>query len=274
MCIRDRGNYQTAANFTVVITFFTIPISTVLFPAFSKIKGKEEKSIMKSVFQTSVKYGALLTIPVTLMIMVLAEPIVFTTVGTEYTQAPFFLTLCSTVFLYSAIGSMSTSTFLNGQGKTGVTMKFAIISLGVGLVSSLLLIPQFGVTGLIIANVISAFPSVGLGLWWINKHYHTTINWKSSAKILLASCTATVVTHLVLVQLNFSYWIELVVGAVTFLIVYLLVAPLIRAVNKKDVKSLREMLSGLGPFSPIFNIPLGTIEKLLDVFNFKRKPTE
>lgn len=86
------GNYQTAVNFTVIITFFTVPISTVLFPAFSKIKGKEEKDILKSVFQTSVKYGALLTIPVTLMIMVLAEPIVFAVVGTEYTQAPMFLT--------------------------------------------------------------------------------------------------------------------------------------------------------------------------------------
>jgi hypothetical protein len=30
-------------------------------------------------------------------------------------------------------------------------------------------------------------------------------------------------------------------------------------------------LSGLGPFSPIFNLPLKVIEILLDVFDFKRK---
>jgi O-antigen/teichoic acid export membrane protein len=89
------GNFQTAVNFTVIITFFTVPITTVLFPAFSKIKGTKEKAILRVVFQSSVKYGALLTLPVTMMIMVLSEPLVFAVVGPECTDAPFFLTLYS-----------------------------------------------------------------------------------------------------------------------------------------------------------------------------------
>jgi O-antigen/teichoic acid export membrane protein len=32
------SNFQAAVNFTVVITFFTVPIRTVLFPAFSKLR--------------------------------------------------------------------------------------------------------------------------------------------------------------------------------------------------------------------------------------------
>jgi len=43
---------------------------------------------------------------------------------------------------------------------------------------------------------------------------------------------------------------------------------LIRAVDKKDVRHLREMLSDLGPLSYIFNIPLKIMEKLLGVFEF------
>jgi len=81
------GNYQTAVNFTVIITFFTIPIATVLFPAFSKLKAEEEKKTLRVVFQSSVKYGALLTLPVSLMIMVLSESLVFAVVGTEYTPS-------------------------------------------------------------------------------------------------------------------------------------------------------------------------------------------
>ena len=50
--------------------------------------------------------------------------------------------------------------------------------------------------------------------------------------------------------------------------VYLVTAPLIRAVDKKDIMRLREMLSGLGPFSYVFNIPLEVMEKLSGVFNF------
>ena len=262
------GNFQAAVNFTVIITFFTVPIGTVLFPAFSKIKGKEENHILKVVFQSSVKDGALLTIPVTLMIMVLSEPIVFAVVGTEYTQAPFFLTLYSTIFLYAVLGNLSLGNFLNGQGKTEITMKLALLNLGVGLLLGWTLIPQFGVVGLIVSNSIAGFPSLLLGLWWIRKHFGATIDWMSSTKIFLASCIAAGATYLVLSQLNSSYGIELIAGGISFSLVYLVAAPLIRAVDKKDVHSLREMLSGLGPFSPIFNIPLSIIEKLSDVFKF------
>lgn len=262
------GNFQAAVNFTVIITFFTVPIATVLFPAFSKLKGKEENDLLRVVFRSSVKYGALLTLPVTVMIMVLSEPLVFTVVGTEYTETPFFLTLYSTMFLYSGLGNLSLANFLNGQDKTGITMKLALLTLCIGLLLGWLLIPQFGVVGLIAANSIATFPSVFMGLWWIRKHFGATIDFVSSAKILLASGIAAVFTHLLLLQLNYNYWIELIMGGISFLLVYLVAAPLIRAVDKKDVRHLREMLSGLGPLSYIFNIPLKVIEKLLGVFKF------
>lgn len=260
------GNYQAAINFTVVITFFTVPIATVLFPAFSKLKAETEKETLRVVFQTSVKYGALLTLPVTLMIMVLSEPIVFAVVGTKYTDAPFFLTLYSLIYLYAALGNLSLANFLNGQGKTEITMKMALVTLGMGLLFGLILIPQFGVVGLIVTNLIAGLPSLFMGLWWIKKHFGATIDWMSSTKIFLASCIAAGVTYLLLSQLNYSYLIELLLGGITFSLVYLVAAPLIRAVDKNDVTSLREMLSGLGPLSYVFNIPLSVIEKLLGVF--------
>ncbi len=264
------GNFDAAVNFTVIITFFTVPIGTVLFPAFSKLKREEEESILRVVFRSSVKYGALLTIPVTLMIMVLSEPLVFAVVGTKFTEAPFFLTLYSIIFLYAALGNLSLANFLNGQGKTKITMMMALLTLGLGLLLGWILIPQFGVVGLIAANSITAFPSMLAGLWWIRKHFGATIDWKSSAKIFLASGIAAVATYLLLSQFNASnrieWFIEVFAGGITFLVVYLVAAPLIRAVDKNDVRSLREMLSGLGPFSYIFNIPLKVIEKLSTVF--------
>jgi len=262
------GNYQTAVNFTVIITFFTIPIATVLFPAFSKLKAEEEKKTLRVVFQSSVKYGALLTLPVSLMIMVLSESLVFAVVGTEYTEAPFFLTLYSIIYLYAGLGSLSLGNFLNGQGKTQITMKLALLTLGLGSLLGWILIPQFGVVGLIATNLIAGFPSLFMCLWWIRKHFGATIDWESSAKIFLASGIAAVVTYLLLSQLNYNYWIELITGGVSFLGVYLVIAPLIRAVNKKDVRRLRKMLSGLGPLSYVFNIPLKIMEKLLEVFEF------
>jgi hypothetical protein len=131
-----------------------------------------------------------------------------------------------------------------------------------------LLISQFGVVGLISTTLIAGFPSLVAGLWWVKKNFGATVDWVSSAKIFLASVIAAGFTYLLLTPINLGYWTELILGGVSFLGVYLVTAPLIRAVDKKDVHNLREMLSGLGPFSYVFNIPLEIMEKLLDVFTF------
>ena len=262
------GNFQAAFNFTVIITFFTVPIATVLFPAFSKLKGDKEKETLRAVFTTSVKYGALLTLPVTLMIMVLSEPIVFAVVGTEYTQAPFFLSFYIVLYLYAGIGNLSLGNFLNGQGKTQITMRMALTTLCMGLLLGWALISHLGIIGLIMTSLVAGFPSLVFGLWWIKKNFGATVDLVSSSKILLASVIAAVFTHLLLTPINWGYWAELILGGVSFLSVYLVTAPLIRAVDKKDIIRLREMLSGLGPFSYVFNIPLEVMEKLSGVFNF------
>jgi O-antigen/teichoic acid export membrane protein len=259
------GNFQAALNFTVLITFFTVPIATVLFPAFSKLKAEEEKETLRAVFTTSVKYGALLTIPVTLMMMVLSEPIVYAIVGTEYADAPFYLSIYVMLYLYAGLGNLSLGNFLNGQGKTQITMKAALITLLVGLALGWILISQFGVIGLIATTLVAGLPSLIYVLWWVRKNFGATVDWESSAKILLASLIAAGFTYLLLVPIDLSYWIEMILGGIAFLTIYLVTAPLIRAVDKTDISRLRQMLSGLGPFSYVFNIPLEIMEKLSDV---------
>ena len=44
------GNYKIAVNFAILLTFFTAPISTVLFPAFSKIDPHTETRFYEQFF--------------------------------------------------------------------------------------------------------------------------------------------------------------------------------------------------------------------------------
>ena len=260
------GNYQAAVKFTVIITFFTIPISTVLFPAFSKLNPEKEIETLRTIFQSSVKYASLLTIPATIAIMVLSKPLVFTLFGEEYTSTPLFLSLYAISYLYTALGNLSLGNFLNGQGKTMVTMKLTLITLATGLPLSFLLIPRFGVIGLIITTLVHGLPGLAAGLWWIRKHFGVTVEWKSSIKILAAAATAALITQLILSQLPTPDWISLIIGGTIFFGTYLIAAPLIRAVNTDDIENLKQMLSGLGPLSHVFDIPLNLIEKLTTTF--------
>jgi len=210
-----------------------------------------------------VKYSALLVVPAAAAIIALSQPAVSTLFGEKYTSAPLYLTLYAITYLYSAFGNLSLGSLINSQGKTRVTLKLTLVTATIGFPLSLLLIPKLGVTGLIVTTLVAGIPSLIMSLWYVKKQFTATVDWKSSAKILLASTLAATITYATIAQLSLPNWITLTIGATIFLITYTISAPLIGAINKTDIQNLRETLKELGPLSHIFNLPLNIIEKLL-----------
>jgi O-antigen/teichoic acid export membrane protein len=259
------GNYQAAINFAVLITFFVTPVTTTLFPVFSKVNPKTEPETLRSVFRFSVKYASLLVVPATFMLMALSKPAVFTLFGTKYEYTPLYLAIYIIFYLYTAFGHLSAGNILKGQGKTQLHLKITLIKSIIGVILSLTLIPTFGIFGFLAAYLAADVPSLSIILWWIKKHYNATIDWVSSAKILSASMIAAITTYAMVSVLYLANWINLIIGATIFLSTYLITAPLIGAINHADTKNLKEMLKALGPLAPIFNIPLYIIEKLTSI---------
>ena len=68
-------------NFSALISVLSYPISTALFPAFSKINLKSEKEEMKSLFKYSIKYVSLLVIPASIFTMVFSRELVYLIYG-------------------------------------------------------------------------------------------------------------------------------------------------------------------------------------------------
>ena len=123
------GNYKIATNFTVLLTFLTSPISTVLFPAFSKLDPRTEKNLLKTVFSSSVKYTVLLLVPATMAMVVLATPLIGTLYGNKWSYAPSFLALSVIFNLLSLIGVRSMGSLLTAMGETRLLLKTAVLSL-------------------------------------------------------------------------------------------------------------------------------------------------
>jgi len=266
------GNYQTAANFTVLLTFFTVPIGTVLFPAFAKLNPQNEHELVKTVFASSIKYTSILLVPATMAIMALSGPMIGTLYGEKYVYGPFFLTIAVIGNLFVVVGSLSQSGFLSGLGETRVLMKQSMIAIVVGIPLGFFLIPSLGITGLIIANIFAGLPGLLWILYWIWKHYKARADFQSSAKILAASGIAAVVTYLPTVFLNTANWIKLIIGLIIFITVYILSAPIIGAVSLTDITNLRTMFSGLGLLSKLINIPLTIAERIAkSVFGSKKQ---
>jgi O-antigen/teichoic acid export membrane protein len=265
------GNYQAATNFAVLLTFFTFPIATVLFPAFSKLDPQNEHQLLKNVFTSSIKYTVLLLIPATMAVMVLSKPMISTLFGEKWVYAPFFLTLYVISNLFAVFGSLSMGSFLAGLGETKMLMKLSLLTLSIGLPLAFLLIPTLGITGVILGSIFAGLPSMFLGLHWIWKRYEVKADFKSSTKTFIASAIAAITTYSFLTFINAADWITLITGGIIFLATYILVAPIIGAINQGDINNLRAMLSGLGIISKLINIPLALAERVANLHFTKRK---
>jgi stage V sporulation protein B len=260
------GNLGIAQNFVVLITFFATPVTTMLFPAFSKLDHKKDPETLKNVFQKSVKYASLLVVPVAAMIMALAQPAISTLFGNTYGEAPLFLALLAIAYLYTTLGNLSIGSLINGQGQTTFNLAIAIITAVVGFPLGFILISNYGVQGLIITTLTSGIPGIVTALIFIRKRYNVTVHWKSSAKILLASATAAILTYAIITQLStFTSLTRLIIGVAVFTPTYLVVAILNKTFNTTDINNLREMLTGLGFLRRLINTILNFVEKLMAI---------
>jgi O-antigen/teichoic acid export membrane protein len=266
------GNYAIAQNFVVLITFFALPINTMLFPAFSKLDHTKEEETLQNVFQISVKYASLLVVPFAAMIMVLAPSAISTLFANRYAEAPLFLSLLAINYLYAALGNLSLGNLINGQGQTTFNLKVTIITALIGFPLGFFLIFNLGVLGLILTTIIVNIPGIVISLAFVKRRYNLTLDWKSSAKILLSSGGAAILTYAVIMQLGvLPSLIRLIIGVAIFALTYLIVAILTGTFSSADINNLRQMVTALGPLSTILNLLLNIIEKLMSVFKPGRK---
>jgi lipopolysaccharide exporter len=265
------GNYRIATNFAVLLTFFEAPINTVLFPAFSKLNPANEHQLIKTVFSSSVKYAALFLAPATLAMIVLSQPIVSTIYGGKWLSAPLFLSFYVITNLFAILGTLSMFNLLSGLGETRMLMKLNILTLCVGIPLAFLLIPPFGIIGLILSLILASIPRTFVGLRWIWKRYGAKAEFNISARIFLASILAAVPTFLFLQFFSYAAWLMLAGGAIIFLVIFFAAVPLVGAISQTDINNLRVMFSGLGIVSKIIDIPLIIFEKQLNLLPENRK---
>jgi putative peptidoglycan lipid II flippase len=264
------GNYFTAANFATILTFLSVPISTVLFPAFAKLDPEGKRELMSSIFASSVKYTALLLVPSTMALIVLSQPLIGALYLGKYPIAHLFLSLIVITNIFAVFGSLSLGSFLVGLGETRMSMFLSIATVSIGFPLGWMLIPVYSILGMIATSIVSGIPATFLGLLWIWRHYKVRADFRSSARILIASTITAAITSGSLVLIPFDDWIRLLIGATLFLSVYIIMASMIGAITQDDISNLRFMFADLGFVSKIACMLLKAAENTLRLRSEKK----
>ena len=267
------GNYSVASNFVVLITFFAIPITTVMFPAFSKLNAKDDEETLRNVYKFSVKYATLLVVPVAFMIAALSGPAVSILFGNKYTFAPLFLSLLALGYLPTATGSLSNGNLINGQGQTKFMLKMSLLMAAIGFPLGLILLSHFGIIGIIVALDTAGLPCTVIEVYWVNKNYHVKIDFRSSAKIILSSAIAAAVTFSFVFFSGFSNVFKLFFGVLIFLSVIIITLSTTKTLTRIDIANIREMTKSIQHLNRPLNVILRIVEKVINIFDPAEKRT-
>lgn len=256
------GNFSVALSFTVLVSFFTAPITTALFPLFSKLEQSEDGAL-RMVFQNAVKYMSLVTFPITTAIIALSPQIIQALYESSYVQAPFFMKLHMLNFYFIGVGAMTLGNLLTSQKQTQTTFRMTLIQILIGLPLGVYLIPRYGVVGFIATSLVSTKLGLFYGLWWVRRHFRFSVNWAASFKMLIAAAVSYAVTTIYLGSVDLNVWVELLSGGVLLVLVYAVLIPLIGAIDREDVHDIRIITGSFGPLSYLIGFLLGVAERLM-----------
>jgi O-antigen/teichoic acid export membrane protein len=237
------GNFNAAWNFNSLLSILIYPISTAIFPMFSKIDPKTQARDLARGFLLAVKYASLMLIPASIGVMVFSPDLVLLTYGRSYTLAPQYLTILCIQYLLTGLGLNVIGNFLSGVGATRTVLNITGLTLAIYLPLGPALTWVWAPDGLLIAYILSFTISTLYGVRQVSSNFAARPDLRASAKILLASLTAAA-PSVALVQFypNGLGLVNLVAGGCLFLSAYLTIAPILGAITLQDINNFETIL--------------------------------
>jgi putative peptidoglycan lipid II flippase len=146
---------------------FSIAISAAVFPTLSYYAAQGMQARMRDILQTAIRWILFLTLPTVVMMIVLRRPIVnllfeygeFGATAREATQEA-FLFYSLGLAGHALIQILARAYYASKDTRTPLAL--TLVSIGVNIVLSVLLAPQYGINGLALANSIATLAEAAL----------------------------------------------------------------------------------------------------------------
>jgi O-antigen/teichoic acid export membrane protein len=231
------GSFQAASNLASLLTLVTLPISTSLFPAFSRFRDLREAS---KAAEVAIIMTSLLLTPVVLFTVVESRDVVKIFYGAQFSASSEYLAAYVLIYLYSLIGSIVWGSFFQGVGRPKVLFKSTLIYSAVYIPSAYLLAVTHSVRG-VIAAVLSASMASNVMLLLEGSKLGVRVDFAKNTKILLSAVIpALAITPLPLASL--STVTRVILLSTLYLALYVASLPLTGAIVSADVELLRAAL--------------------------------
>ncbi|MEM3556179.1 MAG: oligosaccharide flippase family protein [Candidatus Micrarchaeia archaeon] len=226
------------SNSIVSMLLSLIPISSTFLLSFLiKTEAKKERELQRKLFEKSIKYGMLSSIPISFLVYLTANRIIFFFWPQSYMPAAVSLRILSLLIPFGFLSGISTSLFMS-KGKmrelTANMVVFYIATWAIGLY----LIPNYGLAGtaltFVLSYVLQAVVLLRISLRMLGIKFNLTHILKPTAVSLLVALIIILLNPII----RSTVLLFLIAGA-SFCVVYL---PLLEEEDKKLLNSVLSLL--------------------------------
>jgi O-antigen/teichoic acid export membrane protein len=238
------GVYASSAGLGGMISVFYGPIAFVLFPAVSKAWEEKKQDDVRRYFEYSIKLFLTLAIPAAAGLTILSQPLLSVLTTSEYLAGWKLLLLI-------AIGGIFLGTYqinlyimyLVRQTKWLPAMIAVASAVSIGL--NYILIPDIGILGAAIANMVSYLILAAIVTVWARKAFKFSLDLRYLSKIMAATLVMSLCLHFLKVGGAVGIVLSVVAGIAIFAIALLA----LRAFSPQDKMLIRQTAAGILPRS-------------------------
>jgi O-antigen/teichoic acid export membrane protein len=224
------GIYTAGYRFVEALASFAVIYAVAIFPVLAH-SFKHEKSRMDLIYEKSLKYIFILTIPVAVGTVIIADKIIMLVLGDEYIESAIALKiliwLLIFVFLNGVFGVYLAS--IHRQGIAAITLGSAIV---INIILNLLLIPEFSYVGAAISTLTTQAIISVVMVTYISRYNHKFPEFQYLIKPVVASIIMGI-AGTYFIALNLIYLVVLCT------VVYLLAIYVLKCFSKEDVDVIR-----------------------------------
>lgn len=227
------GLFHGVYRIILIILFIPRMITDALFPLFSRY-AEESQDAMDFAFMKSFKFLLILVLPLTLVVFLLAQPIVLLLLGNKFAQAVPLLQLLSLVWGVTFF-SVLCNKALNASNHQALATVAVGICLAVNLLLDLMLIPLFGYLGAAMATLAAEVVLLLASFYFIASRRVCRVSLRHVVpKPLLAASTATLLAYAL------AGW-PLLLSVVVALLTYILMLFISNTFDKEEFNVLKAL---------------------------------
>jgi len=230
------GWYNAAYRLVLALGFIPGSYSSSVFPAMSRFYVSSKESL-KLVYEKSVKYMAILAVPIGVGTTLLADKAILLIYGAEYSPSIIALQILIWSMVFIFVSGIFAQLF-NSLNKQIIVAKVTGSCALLNILLNVLLIPRYSYIGASIATVVTEFVALALVFIWSLR-----IGYGIPAKKLIditakVSIASAIMGVLIFYLRDLALWWLVPLSA----LLYFIALYIIRGIDSEDMLLLRQMV--------------------------------